>query len=274
MMLADDADTKSSDAGVKGEPLKEAKVGVRVRRGPDWKWHDQDKHGGVEQVGITEHDTSDGWIKVAWDHGVTHSYRCRPGAFDLVYAESTSDVEDDDEDGDDEGGDGDSDHAQASLESLPDEVPEVCTQESIRKVLTQVHPDMRPAKDTLQAIQTSLGLLFVLLVRGVAFEGLGEDEQVGLVTEAINAHLPGELGRHAVSEGGKATKTLHSGCDDAGLQFNIDIVAHASNAPMTKKAACWLAAVLEYMSAEMLELAGDTTRDDRIETFYYVSWPL
>ena len=29
--------------GVAGGPWKEQKVGVRGRRGPDWKWGDQDK---------------------------------------------------------------------------------------------------------------------------------------------------------------------------------------------------------------------------------------
>ena len=28
-------------------------LGVRVRRGPDWKWGDQDEHNGVQQAGTT-----------------------------------------------------------------------------------------------------------------------------------------------------------------------------------------------------------------------------
>eukprot|EP01107_Rhizomastix_libera_P002507 TRINITY_DN1436_c1_g1_i4.p1 TRINITY_DN1436_c1_g1~~TRINITY_DN1436_c1_g1_i4.p1 ORF type:complete len:1935 (+),score=580.20 TRINITY_DN1436_c1_g1_i4:845-5806(+) len=46
-------------------------VGMRVRKGKDWKWKDQD-HGGE---GSVLQDTNDGWVKVKWDHGETNSYR-------------------------------------------------------------------------------------------------------------------------------------------------------------------------------------------------------
>ncbi|XP_077982613.1 uncharacterized protein LOC144437539 [Glandiceps talaboti] len=52
---------------VKGQPP----LGSRVRRGKDWKWKDQDKHG----VGtVIEHD-KEGWVHVEWDHGDDNKYR-------------------------------------------------------------------------------------------------------------------------------------------------------------------------------------------------------
>ena len=63
--------------------------GVRVVRGPDWKWDDQD--GGEGNVG-TVIDTPDSeWkqfgprtVTVVWDSGIKAQYRTGPpGSFDL-----------------------------------------------------------------------------------------------------------------------------------------------------------------------------------------------
>ena len=46
-------------------------IGLRVKRGPDWKWGTQDKSG----VGTINKLDSTGWVGVKWDHGGTNSYR-------------------------------------------------------------------------------------------------------------------------------------------------------------------------------------------------------
>ena len=67
-----------------GSVLKTKEVGVRVRRGPDWKWGDQDGNG----LGTTQSNDDTGWIRVKWDHGESNSYRIgKDGAYDLVVAE-------------------------------------------------------------------------------------------------------------------------------------------------------------------------------------------
>jgi len=60
--------------------------GVRVRRGPDWKWDDQD--GGGEGVILNRDDQ--GWVSVKWDGSrETNSYRVgQEGAYDLLVASS------------------------------------------------------------------------------------------------------------------------------------------------------------------------------------------
>ena len=60
-------------------------AGARVRRGPDWKWGDQD--GGAGNAGtITEVD-SDGWVRVKWDKGSSNKYRTeKAGGTDLIEA--------------------------------------------------------------------------------------------------------------------------------------------------------------------------------------------
>lgn len=66
----------------KGEILTSAEVGIRVRRGPDWKWHNQDGGGaGITIDGVER----DGWVRVCWDTGMEQRYRVgAQGSYDLI----------------------------------------------------------------------------------------------------------------------------------------------------------------------------------------------
>ena len=46
-------------------------IGLRVKRGPGWKWNNQDQGG----MGTINKLDSTGWVGVKWDHGGTNSYR-------------------------------------------------------------------------------------------------------------------------------------------------------------------------------------------------------
>ena len=60
----------------------DACVGLRVVRGPDWKWSDQDK--GEGNLGTVVEVRSDRWVVVHWDHGSRADYRAGDeGAYDL-----------------------------------------------------------------------------------------------------------------------------------------------------------------------------------------------
>jgi E3 ubiquitin-protein ligase HECTD1 len=74
----------AAGAAVTRENFRE---GLRVVRGKDWKWDDQD--GGAGKVGVTSKDSSDGWCKVAWEgKQSTNSYRIgADNAFDLAIVE-------------------------------------------------------------------------------------------------------------------------------------------------------------------------------------------
>ena len=49
--------------------------GMRVVRGPDWKWNDQDQNGpGTVTQGSGESSSED-WVRVKWDHGSSNGYR-------------------------------------------------------------------------------------------------------------------------------------------------------------------------------------------------------
>lgn len=160
----------------------------------------------------------------------------------------------------------------------------------IYKVLKQVHPD------------TGLSSKATAIMNGIAHSVVGQ------VAHAINGFkskrtvtsrevqtgvrlvLPGELAKHAISEGTKAVtyynatisqeepsrspagskKGRHGTTFRAHLQFSVsrvkrDLVAHLEG-PHTRKgsgAPVYLAGVVEYIVAEIIELAGNAARDDK-----------
>ena len=75
--------------------MMEAEVGLRVARGPDWKWGDQDGGEGclgtIIDVGDQLQATAEGSLpQVLWDNGYRSSnYRCgKDGKYDLVVYDS------------------------------------------------------------------------------------------------------------------------------------------------------------------------------------------
>ncbi|CAH3022624.1 unnamed protein product [Porites evermanni] len=76
MIVADDDSDDNS-----GNYPKPPPVGTRVRRGPDWKWGDQDKHGPGT---IIKNDSTPGWVDVQWDSDTKNSYRYgKDSAYDV-----------------------------------------------------------------------------------------------------------------------------------------------------------------------------------------------
>ena len=72
-----------------GSALTTKEIGVRVKRGRDWKWGDQDGNG----MGTTQPGGNKGWVKVNWDNGNSNSYRCgAEDAYDLEYADMSAEV--------------------------------------------------------------------------------------------------------------------------------------------------------------------------------------
>lgn len=92
------------------------------------------------------------------------------------------------------------------------------------------------------------------------------------VQTAVRLALPGEVMKHAVSEGTKAvTKfcmaTSGAASARAGLSFPVTFFkTHLKNklhGRIGKGAPVYLTAVMEYLCAEILELAGNATKDMR-----------
>eukprot|EP00019_Armaparvus_languidus_P003764 CAMPEP_0168591898 /NCGR_PEP_ID=MMETSP0420-20121227/7397_1 /TAXON_ID=498008 /ORGANISM="Pessonella sp." /LENGTH=193 /DNA_ID=CAMNT_0008627755 /DNA_START=133 /DNA_END=711 /DNA_ORIENTATION=+ len=101
------------------------------------------------------------------------------------------------------------------------------------------------------------------------------------IQSAVSLVLPGELRKHAVSEGVKAVTKFCSNDSGgnsrgrrttksamAGLQFPVGRIDTLLRAKLKsyrfgKGAAIYLAAVLEYLTAEVLELGGNCARDNK-----------
>jgi len=161
----------------------------------------------------------------------------------------------------------------------------------IFKVLKQVHPDTGLTADTSSALDRIVTELIVKISREM-MTLVNANKKVTLtsheVQTAIRLILPGELAKHAVSEGTKAITKFNawvSGAAEApkkkgekrkgtsrsaraGLVFPVKRIEHhirinTGNLRVGVGAPVYLAAVLEYLVAEMLELAGNASRDNR-----------
>lgn len=153
----------------------------------------------------------------------------------------------------------------------------------IYRVLKQVHPDSGMSGDglaetnnliriTLQRIVTSVNLL---MQNSKGRKTISARE----IQSAVKLTLPGELAKHAISQGTKAVTKYNSEAGGerghpvsrgqrAGLLFPVTRVETVMMELATVRrkgagAAVYLAAVLEYICAEILELGGNAARDSK-----------
>ena len=167
----------------------------------------------------------------------------------------------------------------------------------IYKVLKQVHPKTGTSKRSVSVLNSFIGDIFdriateaSKLARYTKKKTLSSRE----VQTAVRLTLPGELAKHSVSEGTKAVTKYKSSSyypssstsyfkgqgkggkaaqnakptsrsSKAGLQFPVGRIHRYMKARHTGRvgstAAVYMAAVLEYLTAEILELAGNACND-------------
>ena len=159
----------------------------------------------------------------------------------------------------------------------------------IYKVLKQVHPDNGINAKSMSIINSFVNDAFERIAveagKLVKYNKKGTLSSREIQT-AVRLNLPGELAKHAVSEGTKAVtkytsnagkggrggskKKAASRSAKAGLQFPVGRVQrHLKLGKYSSRigagASVYLAAVLEYLVAEVLELAGNATKDLRMK---------
>ncbi len=150
----------------------------------------------------------------------------------------------------------------------------------ISRLLKQVHPDTGISGEVLVEMNNINKYLLTELMRTVN-NLLKRHNKKTLdsrdVQSAVRLLFPNQLGRHAVTEGTKAVTKYNSASSTksdkavsrmtmAGLVFPIPrverIMRQLSNADrLGKTASVYMAAVLEYINAEILELAGNAAHD-------------
>lgn len=153
----------------------------------------------------------------------------------------------------------------------------------IFKVLKQVHPDSGISKKAMAIMNSFVRETFDRIFTETNRLTLKKATLTSRdIQTAVRLLLPGELAKHAVSEGTKAVtkysqvakdgakpkkdrKTPTSRSAKAGLQFPVGRIHRLLKNHVGKRvggtAAVYLAAVLEYLVAEVLELAGNASRD-------------
>ena len=147
----------------------------------------------------------------------------------------------------------------------------------LKKVLKQVHPDTgfsslgkRVTCDIICHLSDKLCAVATMLTMHSGKQTVSSRE----VQTAVRLTFPGELAKHAVSEGVKAVTKFTSNTPKgnrsgtAGLQFSVgraegELRKHAGKLRVGAGAPVYLAGVLEYISAEFLELSGNAARDNK-----------
>ena len=161
----------------------------------------------------------------------------------------------------------------------------------IYKVLKQVHPDTGISALSMRVMNDTVIDLAKRIMREAMFlseAGLSKKTLTAReVQTAVRLVFPGELAKHAVREGTKAVAKFHSfqaaeaqssrgqkrggfpsQSAKAGLQFSVGrvrrVMKQAWKHSVGMTAPVYLAAVLEYLCAEVLELAGNYSRDLKV----------
>ena len=125
----------------------------------------------------------------------------------------------------------------------------------IQKVCAQVHPSATVSKPANEYIQSLLmGVMPKFDVEG---KKLYNQKKLMALTNAV---IPGELGKHGVSEGVKAVTKFTNDAKN-NLVFEPEWAQENLSNPMDMKSLIFIASVFEYLTAEILELGGNAARD-------------
>jgi histone H2A len=150
----------------------------------------------------------------------------------------------------------------------------------IPKVLKQVHPELGITTEALNEVNLLCHIFAERIVNEATdLSKMNSKKTISsrAIQTAVRTCLTGEMTKHAVSEGLKAhtkysTMTNNGGrgsrSKKVGLVFPVGRIEslirhHRGVERVSGTAAVYLAAVLEYLTAEILELSGNAARDNK-----------
>eukprot|EP01084_Bolivina_argentea_P260880 440695_1 len=156
----------------------------------------------------------------------------------------------------------------------------------IYKVIKQVHPEMGVSKKAMQCLNSFVIDMFTRIANEASNLVCINNKNTldsRCIQSATQLCVPGELAKHGTSEGTKAVCKFHASIEGksvgekrvrksqsqrAGLQFPVGRMArHLKEGKYAQRigggAPVYLAAVLEYFTAELVELAGNAAKDNK-----------
>jgi len=161
----------------------------------------------------------------------------------------------------------------------------------IRNVLRMVQPDYRISSESLDLLNflantlgTALTAKTVLLAspinyKSTAVKSMGHKTLTSRdVQTAVRLVFPGELAKHGISQSTKAVTQYASGARKpnakpsarAGLQLSVARTGHIlrknTTLRVSETAPVYMAAAIEYIVAELLEMAGNAANNERKKT--------
>ena len=153
----------------------------------------------------------------------------------------------------------------------------------ILKVLKLVHPDIHISTNSKSQVNSLINVLGnAIAIKANELNNLTSKKTISSkdIQTAVRLLVPGELAKHADSEGARAVRKYNErkkgkrkkvmGAVKAGIIFppsrGRDIIESHTRKRISAGASVYLVAVLEYMTAEILELSGNAARDNKLKT--------